>query len=195
MLARMAEDRLDYQELVREALRDVVRRSLEVVAEEGGLPGEHFFYLSFRSNFPGVRIPTFLRDSYPDEVTIILQHQFWDLEVDREAFSVSLNFNAARHRVTVPYEALTSFVDPSAEFGLRFGPVDSEEAPAAEAPARGPRSIEKVPSIGPRAVAEPMPDAMAIAEPVESTADDSEAPAVDGGRIAGVLPFDPSRRR
>ncbi|HEV7667770.1 MAG TPA: ClpXP protease specificity-enhancing factor SspB [Thermoanaerobaculia bacterium] len=172
----MADDRLDYQELVREALRDVVRRCLEVVAEEGGLPGDHFFYVSFRSNFPGVRIPAFLRDSYPDEVTIILQHQFWDLEVDREAFSVSLNFNASRQRVTVPYEALTSFVDPTAEFGLRFGPSEPEEGTEV----RGPRSIDR--PVG-------VPNAAETAEPVGAPA------SGDGGKIAGVLPFDPSRRR
>ena len=181
MLAHMADDRLDYQELVREALRDVVRRCLEVVAEEGGLPGDHFFYLSFRSNFPGVRIPAFLRDSYPDEVTIILQHQFWDLEVDREAFSVSLNFNASRQRVTVPYEALTSFVDPSAEFGLRFGPAEPAAAEGGEA--RGPRSVgrDATPSIRPAGGAD---------------SDDADgAPAsADGGKIAGVLPFSPRRK-
>lgn len=179
MLARMADDRLDYQELVREALRDVVRRCLEVVAEEGELPGDHFFYVSFRSNFPGVRIPAFLRDSYPDEVTIILQHQFWDLEVDREAFSVSLNFNASRQRVTVPYEALTSFVDPTAEFGLRFGPTEAEATEGGEV--RGPRSIDRQapgenrPTEAPEAVGAPAPG--------------------DGGKIAGVLPFNPSRRK
>ncbi len=183
MLACMADDRLDYQELVREALRDVVRRCMEVVAEEGGLPGDHFFYVSFRSNFPGVRIPAFLRDSYPDEVTIILQHQFWDLEVDREAFSVSLNFNASRQRVTVPYEALTSFVDPSAEFGLRFGPVEPEEVKGTEF--RGPRSIDR----GTPGENRPVGVPTNALEPVG-------APAVsDGGKIAGVLPFDPSRRR
>lgn len=178
MLARMADDRLDYQELVREALRDVVRRCLEVVAEEGELPGDHFFYVSFRSNFPGVRIPAFLRDSYPDEVTIILQHQFWDLEVDREAFSVSLNFNASRQRVTVPYEALTSFVDPSAEFGLRFGPAEPEGATGTEV--RGPRSIDR------EAPGEIRPSGPASA---------GAPAAVDGGKIAGVLPFNPSRRK
>lgn len=182
MLACMADDRLDYQELVREALRDVVRRCLEVVAEEGGLPGDHFFYVSFRSNFPGVRIPAFLRDSYPDEVTIILQHQFWDLEVDREAFSVSLNFNASRQRVTVPYEALTSFVDPTAEFGLRFGPIEPEEG--SETEVRGPRSIDR------EAPGENRPAGATNAP------ESAGAPAaVDGGKIAGVLPFDPSRRK
>ncbi len=188
MLARMADDRLDYQELVREALRDVVRRSLEVVAEEGMLPGDHFFYVSFRSSFPGVRIPAFLRASYPDEVTIILQHQFWDLEVDREAFSVSLNFNASRQRVTVPFDALTSFVDPSAEFGLRFGPVEPDEAEAKEE-ARGPRSIDRDSPPGSIRPAAATTDGSGDLEPVGSPA------AGEGGKIAGVLPFDPSRRR
>ncbi len=182
MLAPMMDEPLDYQELVREALRDVVRRSLEIVAEEGGLPGDHFFYVSFRPTHPGVRVPAFLRDSYPDEVTIILQHQFWDLEVDREAFSVSLNFNASRQRVTVPYEALTSFVDPSAEFGLRFGPLEAQEV--ASVKTRGPRSIDREPK--------------SEIKPVETApeAPESEAAAAPGGgKIAGVLPFNPTRRR
>ncbi len=182
MLAPMTDEPLDYQELVREALRDVVRRSLEIVAEEGGLPGDHFFYVSFRPTHPGVRVPAFLRDSYPDEVTIILQHQFWDLEVDREAFSVSLNFNASRQRVTVPYEALTSFVDPSAEFGLRFGPLEAQDV--ASVKTRGPRSIDREP----RGEAKPVES-----EPEAPESEDTATPE-EGGKIAGVLPF-PTRRR
>ncbi|HXU46793.1 MAG TPA: ClpXP protease specificity-enhancing factor SspB [Thermoanaerobaculia bacterium] len=169
----MARERLDYQELVREALRDVVRRSLEIVVEEGGLPGEHFFYISFRTAHPGVRIPPFLRDQYPDEVTIIIQHQFWDLEVDRDAFSVSLSFNASRQRVTVPYEALTSFVDPGAEFGLRFGPPELEAAEDEE------EASEAEPASGPVAIEDGKPGK-------------TGAPS---GRFAEVIPFDPSRRR
>ena len=126
-------DRLDYPRLVQDALLEVPRRILAQVAERG-LPGEHFFYVGFRTAAPGVRIPPPLRSQFPEEMTIILQHQFWDLEVDEEAFSVSLNFNASRQRLTVPFSALTTFVDPSTEFGLRF---DAEPGPAAAGPAAG----------------------------------------------------------
>ena len=126
---------LNYPKLIQETLRGVVTRVLSIVAEEG-LPGEHYFYVSFRTDHPGVRVPPFLRDQYPDEMSIVLQNQFWDLEVDAEGFSVTLTFNAARHRLTVPLAAVTAFVDPTAEFGLRFDGSPAEpSAPAPEPPA------------------------------------------------------------
>src|ERR1041384_7865662 len=94
----MAIEKLDYQGMVQDALRGVVRRCLELVAEHG-LPGEHYFYVGFRTRHPGVRVPGFLRDQYPEETTIVLQNQFWDLAVDDEGFSVALTFNASRQHV------------------------------------------------------------------------------------------------
>lgn len=135
-------DRIDYPRLVQEALRGVVRRALEQVAESG-MPGDHHFLIGFRTEHPGVVVPRFLRELYPDEVKIVLQHQFWDLEVDEEAFSVTLSFNASRHRLIVPFEAMTVFVDPAAELMLRFdggaAPQEEPEEPAqpAEEPAPG----------------------------------------------------------
>jgi len=126
----MADDPLDYHAMVQRALRAVLREALTVAAEEG-LPEGHHFYVSFRSGDPGVLLPGFLRDRFPDEVTIILQHQFWDLEVDDEGFSVTLNFDATHHRVGAPWEAVTAFIDPEAEFALRFGaPREAGEAGA-----------------------------------------------------------------
>lgn len=125
---------LDYPRLVHDALRDVPRRALAQVAEEG-VPGEHHFYLSFKTRDPGVRLPPFLRDLHPEEMTVVLQNQFWDLEVDREAFSVTLAFGGSRHRLTVPFAALTAFADPAAPFGLRFEPA--EEAGEKERAAAG----------------------------------------------------------
>ncbi len=112
-------DSLDYQAMVRRALRGVLREALEVAAEEG-LPGDHHFYLSFRPDAPGVVVPPFLRDRYPEEVTVVIQHRYWDLHVDDEGFSVTLTFEAARHRLAVPWDAVTAFIDPAAEFALRF---------------------------------------------------------------------------
>lgn len=131
MLRRMGPDKIDYSVLLQHALREVVRRALEQVAEHG-LPGEHHFFIGFRTSFPGVEVPRFLREQYPEEVTIILQHQFWGLDVTPEGFSVLLAFGGSRQRIAVPFAALTAFADPSADFGLRFAPV-GEAAPAASA--------------------------------------------------------------
>lgn len=129
-------DPLDYHAMVQRALRGVLREALEVAAEEG-LPGEHHFYLSFRTRDPGVVVPPFLRDRFPEEVTIVLQNQFWDLHVDDEGFSVTLAFEASRQRVGVPWEAVTAFIDPAAEFALRFGAPEAEPGEPGEPEGEG----------------------------------------------------------
>jgi hypothetical protein len=130
-------DPLDYHGMVQRALRGVLREALEVAAEQG-MPGEHHFYLSFRTRDPGVVVPPFLGDRYPEEVTVVLQRQFWDLHVDDEGFSVTLAFDASRHRLGVPWDAVTAFIDPAAEFALRFDAVGrgegDEEGSEAEIP-------------------------------------------------------------
>lgn len=118
----------DYPRMMREALREVPREALRRVAE-AGLPEPHHFYLSFRTDHPGVEVAEFLRDRYPDEMTVVLQHQYWDLEVDDEAFSVGLSFSGRVEYLRVPFRALTAFIDPAAEFGLRF---DGAPAPSPE---------------------------------------------------------------
>lgn len=128
-------DKIDYHALIQNALRQVVRRVLDQVAEHG-LPGDHYFYIGFRTDAPGVVVPRSLRDRYPEEMTVVIQHQFWDLEVDDELFSITLAFNTSRLRLTVPFAALTAFADPSAEFALRF--EQAEEAAAEPAPAPAP---------------------------------------------------------
>ena len=122
----MAHDSFDYPRMIARALRDVARQAL-METEKNGLPGEHHFYLSFRTGGEGVQVPGFLRDQYPDEMTIVLQSQFWDLAVDDEMFSVSLTFNGARRRIVVPFASLTAFADPSAQLGLRFEPPPAGE--------------------------------------------------------------------
>lgn len=124
-------DPLDYQTMVQRALRGVLREALEVAAAEG-LSEDHQFYVSFRTRDPGVIVPPFLRDRFPEEVTIVLQHQFWDLHVDDAGFSVTLAFEASRQRVGVPWEAVTAFIDPPAEFALRFGAPEAEPGEPAE---------------------------------------------------------------
>ena len=130
---------LDYPRWIAEALRLVARRALEHVEEEG-LPGEHHFLVGFHSRAEGVLLPAFLRDKYPEEVTIVLQNQFWDLVTDDDGFSVTLAFGGARHRVFVPWPALTAFADPGAQLALRF-----EMAPEGE---NGAESVEGEPTGG-----------------------------------------------
>jgi hypothetical protein len=131
----MDPDKIDYPALLQQAMRDIVRRVLEQVAEHG-LPGEHHFYIGFRTDAPGVDIPRMVRDQYPQEMTIILQNQFWGLEVTPEAFSVVLSFGGSRQRLLVPFAALTAFADPAADFGLRLESLSPAEDDQEAAPVR-----------------------------------------------------------
>jgi hypothetical protein len=129
-------DLIRYDLLVQEALKGVVRRLLTDAAKDG-LPGEHHFFISFRTDGPGVRIAQRLRDKYPQEMTIALQHQFWDLRVTEHTFEVGLSFNGIPERLLIPFDALTKFVDPSVQFGLRFAlDEDEEEEGTISPPAR-----------------------------------------------------------
>jgi hypothetical protein len=130
-MGAMSLDPLDYARLVREALLDVPRGALRLIAREG-LPGEHHFYVSFRTTHPGVSISPSLRARHPEEMTVVLQHQYWDLAVGDDAFSVTLRFGGIRERLHVPFGALTAFADPAAEFGLRFD--QPEEARVVQEP-------------------------------------------------------------
>ena len=131
------DSQLPYETWTENALRVVVLDALEHVIREG-LPGEHHFYLSFRTDHPGVSIPGHLKARYPTEITIVLQHRFWDLKVDRAVpgFSVGLSFGGVPAQLVVPLSALTAFHDPHVRFGLRFEPeAVIEAAPEPEAPA------------------------------------------------------------
>lgn len=123
----MATDHIRYDVLARDALRGVLRRVLTDAAEHG-LPGEHHFFITFVSTADGVKISPRLLAQYPEEMTIILQHQFWDLIVNEERFEVGLSFNGIPERLVVPFSALKSFFDPSVQFGLQFEPSDVAEA-------------------------------------------------------------------
>jgi len=123
---------LPYVAWTEQALREVPLRALEHVAVQG-LPGEHHFYLTFRTDFDGVVIPARLLARYPHEMTIVLQHQFWDLKVDREArqISVGLSFGGAGSILVIPFGAMTGFADPHAQFQLQFEPMQAPVAPEA----------------------------------------------------------------
>ena len=115
----MPDQALDYGRLVERALRRVLRDALEVVATQG-LPGRHHLYITFRTDHPGVGMPDDLRARYPTEMTIVLQHEFWGLEVENDRFSVLLKFGGMPQRLEIPFEAVSVFADPSVEFGLQF---------------------------------------------------------------------------
>lgn len=115
----MATDLIRYDLLVQEALRGVVRNVLSEAARNG-LQGEHHFFITFKTTAPGLRLSNRMRERYPDEMTIILQHQFWDLGVTDHAFEVGLSFSNVPERLLIPFAAITSFVDPSVQFGLKF---------------------------------------------------------------------------
>jgi uncharacterized protein len=123
----MPTDHIRYDLLAQDALRGVVRRVLGDVARNG-LPGEHHFYVTFGTGAPGVKISDRLRVEHPDEMTIVLQHQFWDLEVTDEAFEVGLSFKGIPERLVIPFEAIKGFFDPSVQFGLQFETATSEPA-------------------------------------------------------------------
>ena len=145
----MADDLIRYDLLVQEALRGVVRKVLTDAARDG-LMGEHHFYVSFRTEAPGVRMSQALREKYPQDMTIVLQHQFWDLGVTEHAFEVGLSFSGVPERLLVPFDALTGFFDPSVQFGLKFDLSEGAEAVEEEAPAApakpGPRGAASEPS-------------------------------------------------
>lgn len=131
----MATDHIRYDVLARDALRGVLRRVLSDAAEHG-LPGEHHFFITFLSTAEGVKLSPRLLAQYPDEMTIILQHQFWDLVVTEDRFEVGLSFGGIPERLVVPFAAIKSFLDPSVQFGLQFEPSEGAmEVPPAKLPA------------------------------------------------------------
>jgi hypothetical protein len=132
-------------------LRGVVRDALARAAREG-LRGAHHFYVSFHTDTPGVVLPDYLRDQYPDEMTIVLQHQFWGLDVGDEEFSVTVSFQNRPEQLTIPFAAVTSFADPSVKFGLQFELPAAKPRDAAALPAKVP--VEEAPEPPPRQVAE-----------------------------------------
>jgi hypothetical protein len=145
----MADDLIRYDLLVQDALRGVVRKVLTDAARDG-LAGEHHFYVSFRTEAPGVRMSQRLREKYPQDMTIVLQHQFWDLGVTEHTFEVGLSFSGVPERLLVPFDALTGFFDPSVQFGLKFDLSDNAEQPEEDedpTPVKsGPRGAASEPS-------------------------------------------------
>jgi uncharacterized protein len=155
----MAKDLIRYDLLVQDALKGVVRKVLTDAAKDG-LAGDHHFYISFRTEYPGVRLSNRLREKYPQEMTIVLQHQFWDLAITEHTFEVGLSFSGIPERLLIPFDALTGFFDPSVQFGLKFEVQEEEEeegepepvaAPARPARGAGSEPVELQPKKAPQA--------------------------------------------
>ena len=123
---------IPYDEIVQEALRSVVRRVLSDIEAAGGLPGAHHFYIAFKTRHPGVEIPKHLMERYPDEMTIVVQHRYWDLAVGDDQFQIGLSFNQVPAKLIVPYAAVVGFVDPAVNFALQFQARDMEGVAAPE---------------------------------------------------------------
>lgn len=171
----MATDHIRYDVLARDALRGVLRRVLSDAAAHG-LPGEHHFFITFLSKAEGVKLSSRLLAQYPDEMTIILQHQFWDLVVTEDRFEVGLSFGGIPERLAVPFSAIKSFFDPSVQFGLQFEPAEA----ATEAPAKN------LPSA-------PAPSALAV--PPSAAAEERSEDPVKPGDGAEVVRLDRFRKK
>jgi uncharacterized protein len=182
----MSTDLIRYDLLVQDALRSVVRRVLADTSRSG-LPGDHHFNIAFKTQAAGVVVPSAIKARFPDEMSIILQHEFWDLVVTQDAFEVSLNFSRRPERLTVPFDAITGFTDPSVPFGFKLEPRIAEEPPASQ-PAPAP-SPQREPNFAPAPAVKPerAPAAAGKAAPPEKGA---EAPGA-----AKVVSIDAFRKK
>ena len=163
---------IPYDEIVQEALRAVVGRVLgEIQAGGGELPGNHHFYITFKTHAPGVTIPAHLRERFPDEMTIVLQNKFWDLAVDEAGFTVGLSFNQVPAKLDIPFSAITAFVDPAVDFGLQFQATATEDEPALTDPAQNDGADDST-----------MAGEQGGSEPVGKSEDGSNVVTVDFGR-------------
>ncbi|MGL5362073.1 MAG: SspB family protein [Bosea sp. (in: a-proteobacteria)] len=217
----MTKDVLRYDLLVQDALKGVVRKLLIDAAKEG-LPGEHHFYVTFRTTAPGVRLSQRMREKYPEEMTVVLQHQFWDLGVTEHSFEVGLSFGGVPERLLVPFESVVGFFDPSVQFGLKFEAQvesaqdnDEQGSPALPAPAK-PSVVKPAPAkalrgagsepdempapvaLAPKASGKAKPAAKAAKADAEATKNGAQTPpASDATEKAGaqVVSLDAFRKK
>ncbi len=180
----MADDHIRYDILAQEALRGVMRKVLAEVARTG-LPGNHHFFITFMTNAPGVRISTRLKERYPEQMTIVIQYQYWDLKVTETGFEVGLSFSDVAEKLEVPFSAVRGFYDPSVSFELEFDVKQAEEAAVPVAPLPKPAPAPR-PARAKEEAAKPAP--AAAAQP-DKTAD------ADGARGADVVSLDAFRKK
>ncbi len=211
----MATDLIRYDLQVQEALRSVVRKVLADAARDG-LPGEHHFYITFRTHAPGVKLSQRLLEQYPEEMTIILQYQFWDLRVDEAGFEVGLHFKNVPERLQVPFDAISGFYDPSVQFGLKFeaqgdegdseegdeddeieldgetielGPVANSPRPTAREPEKKPRGAGSEPKLAPAVEKAAKLTEKATEKPADAAAEKS------AGETSKVVSIDAFRKK
>ena len=192
----MSTDLVRYDLLVQEALKSVVRRVLSDAARDG-LPGEHHFYISFRTDHPAAKVSQRLREKYPQEMTIVLQHQFDNLIIQDSGFEVGLSFSGFPERLRVPFDALTGFFDPSVQFGLKFETNEEGSEDAAGEADAAPDPIPLAPKrSGVPAVKEPK---LGLRKDKKAEAADKEKPAAkaddDAGGTAEVVSLDSFRKK
>jgi hypothetical protein len=195
----MSIDYIRYDLLVQDALRSVVRKVLGDAARNG-LPGEHHFKISFTTHAPGVAIPASMQQKYPDEMTIILQHEFWDLSVNGESFEVSLSFSRKPERLTIPFAAITGFSDPSVPtFGFKFIAPEIAEpsAPLGEKRPRTADSSESDASLSARPSQVPGPTLKALfpAKPAEAPGASPASKTTEKPEAAKVVSIDAFRKK
>ena len=175
----MADDQIRYDVLVQDALRGVVRKVLSEVARTG-LPGDHHFFIAFDTRAPGVRISSRLRERYPEEMTVVIQHQFWDMNVTEHAIEIGLSFSGVPERLLIPFSAIKGMFDPSVKFGLEFEVVREDEGEEAAATT----AILPVADNG-------GPDEQTVAD----AADKDAAAQPEGDRSASVVSLDKFRKK
>jgi uncharacterized protein len=186
----MAPDHIRYDILTQAALRGVVRTVLADAARSG-LPGEHHFKITFATAAPGVRLSERMRAQYAREMTIVLQHQFWDLAVSEEGFEVGLSFGGVPERIAVPFEAVTAFYDPAVQFGFQFETID---AAAAGDATTAPASAEKAGTPAPR-LSEDAPQALPTPPEAAAAAGTPAAAAGENGAGGEVVRLDRFRKK
>jgi uncharacterized protein len=193
MAAAMSVDHIRYDLLTQEALRSVLRRVLQDAAK-GGLSGDHHFYISFNTGAPGVRLSKRLRTQYPEEMTIVLQHQFRDLAVNEQAFEVGLSFSGVSEHLVVPFDAIKRFFDPSVQFGLQFETIATADETGAAASAEAEKApTQPLPASKPAAPAPAAAGAEAPAKPAEPAAEGDAPRKGEGG--AEVVRLDRFRKK
>jgi hypothetical protein len=190
----MSDDLIRYDILTQDALRRVIRKVLEEV-QRTGLPGEHHFFITFSTAYPGVRLSTRMLERYPDEMTIVIQHSFWNLEVTETAFEIDLSFDDIRERLRIPFDAVRGFFDPSVKFGLQFdvapvnAPARTEGETASPPPPPALATRSDAPKKAPAAVPAPARQKPAAEKPKK----DAEAKPADSG--AEVVSLDSFRKK
>jgi uncharacterized protein len=197
----MATDLIRFDLLVQDALRAVMRKVLTDAAREG-LPGDHHFFITFKTRAPGVRLSNRMREQYPKEMTIVLQHQFWDLTVGDQAFEVGLSFHGKSETLLIPFEAVTGFFDPSVEFGLKFELASderlsgepSEALPPPQAAVQGPvRALDKAKPRG--SGSEPAEVGPALARDEVSPAKPEKTAAPKAAEQAKIISIETFRKK